>query len=156
AGSLELGTNTWKPDPGQKQHETGQQTGTSRRPAGSKTVRGVLRGVMWALVALAGLALLAAPATARVTLRRRRLRGGTRDGTAAGGAAGAVTPQQARTRVRACWAELLDVGADLGIPLRPSDSPRMVVARLDAYLSAGPEAGQDRVAAARAALARLA
>jgi hypothetical protein len=32
----------------------------------------------------------------------------------------------------------------------------MAVARLDAYLSAGPEAQEDRVVAARAALARLA
>jgi transglutaminase-like putative cysteine protease len=152
-GKLDLGANTWTPDPGQKQLETGGQTGTA---ASTGLGHRVLPIVFWALIALAGLALLGTPALIRVGLRRRRLHGDppNRSGTAA--ARAAPSAAQASARVRAGWAELLDVATDLGIPLRPSDSPRMVIARLDRYLSAGPEADEDRVVAARAALTRLA
>jgi len=108
------------------------------------------------LIGLAGLALLATPAIARVVLRRRRLGGDPPRRGAGPTASPAASAAEASARVRAAWTELLDVATDLGIPLRLSDSPRMVIARLDRYLSAGPEANEDRVVAARAALTRLA
>lgn len=152
-GKLDLGANTWAPAPGQRQLETGGQTATA---ASAGLGHLVLRIVFWALIALAGLALLGTPALVRIGLRRRRLRGDPTNRSGPAAARAAPTPAQANARVRAGWAELLDVATDLGIPLRPSDSPRMVIARLDRYLSAGPEADEDRVVAARAALARLA
>ncbi|ADP80401.1 transglutaminaseTgpA domain-containing protein [Pseudofrankia inefficax] len=153
-GDLDLGTNTWKPQPGQKQLETGGQTGTAAGSTG--TVHGVIRVAIWVLIALAGLALLATPAIARVVLRRRRLGGDPARRGSGPEPSAAAAAAEASARVRAGWTELLDVATDLGIPLRLSDSPRMVIARLDRYLSAGPEATEDRVVAARAALARLA
>jgi len=84
------------------------------------------------------LLLAAMPAIVRVRRRRARLRPG-RHGPGAGppddggaGTAGAVA------QVHDGWAELLDVAADLGVTIRPSDSPRAGVARLTAYLDAEP------------------
>jgi len=158
-----LGDTTWSPGPDQHQTETGAQAqtpapgSTAGSPAGaggmSRAAHVALWVGIWLLVALAVLGLLFAPAIARRIIRRRRLRAGPR-ARAAGGAAGAG-PVQAQERVRAGWAELLDVATDLGIPLRPSDSPRMVVARLSGYLAAGPEAADERVVAALAALRRI-
>jgi len=159
-----LGNTTWSPGADQHQTETGQQTAATATPGpggrtgeqgGSSSRAHVARWVaIWLLIALAVLGLLLAPAIARRVIRRRRLRAGPRAAVVTPGAAGAG-PAQVNARVRAGWAELLDVATDLGIPLRPSDSPRMVVARLSSYLLAGPEAQDDQVRAALAALGRI-
>ncbi|ONH30495.1 DUF3488 and transglutaminase-like domain-containing protein [Pseudofrankia asymbiotica] len=165
-----LGDSTWAPGPDQHQSETGQQPAATATPGvdtGAGTGKADQQGGtghaahialwvgIWLVVALAALGLLFAPAIARRVIRRRRLRVGPRAEAVTAGTAGDA-PARASARVRAGWAELLDVSTDLGIPLRPSDSPRMVVARLSSYLSAGPEAEDDeRVIAARAALNRI-
>jgi hypothetical protein len=115
--------------------------------ARSKSGHAGLAWLAWSLLVVAVLAGVSAPGVARVVLRRRRLA----PTTAAGGPSG-----RAVARVHAAWAELVDVAADLGIRLQPSDSPRTGAARLSAYLDAGPEIDDQDVAAARAALARLA
>jgi transglutaminase-like putative cysteine protease len=163
-----VGTNTWSPRPGQKQTETGHAgaggmtgaSGASGQRAGGlgSAGRTALWVLLWVLVGLAGLALLAGPAIARLVIRRQRLRGGRSRAAGTVTAGGGTADTDARVtnaRVRAGWAELLDVATDLGIALRPSDSPRMVVDRLNSYLTAGPEADDERVVAAAAALARL-
>ena len=155
AGSVDVGTNTWKPDPGQKQTETGLPSGAETDQHGLAG-HNLLRVLLWIVVALAGLTLLVSPALARVVLRRRRLRGPARSAAQSAEPVTPTTAEELSARVRAGWAELLDVATDLGIPLRPSDSPRMVCARLDGYLSAGPEPPRERLLAAREALTRLA
>ncbi|MDT3445282.1 transglutaminaseTgpA domain-containing protein [Pseudofrankia sp. BMG5.37] len=163
-----LGDSTWSPGSDQHQSETGQQPAATATPgagAGTGGETGEQGGTgraahialwvgIWLVVALAALGLLFAPAIARRVIRRRRLRVGPRADAATADTAGDASAR-ASARVRAGWAELLDVSTDLGIPLRPSDSPRMVVARLSSYLSAGPEADDERVVAARAALGRI-
>ncbi|WP_007519224.1 transglutaminaseTgpA domain-containing protein [Pseudofrankia saprophytica] len=159
-----LGDNTWAPAADQHQSETGQQPAATAtlgagEETGARTGMGraahlVLWVGIWLLVALAAIGLLLAPAIARRVIRRRRLRAGPAADAATADAVG-EEPMRASARVRAGWAELLDVSTDLGIPLRPSDSPRMVVARLSSYLSAGPEAQDEQVVAARAALSRI-
>jgi transglutaminase-like putative cysteine protease len=116
-----------------------------------KSDRPVLAWLGWGLLALAVLAAVSLPGVARVIMRRRRL---APSGGAGAGRAG--PPGASVDRVHAAWAELIDVAADLGIQLQPSDSPRAGAARLTAYLEAGPEAEEDDVGAARAALERLA
>jgi transglutaminase-like putative cysteine protease len=88
--------------------------------------------LIWSAVAAGALAvgaLLALPAVVRRSLRRRRLRGG--------GPQGGPARAEAAARVHAAWAELVDVATDLGVTIRPSDSPRAGAARLRAYLDAG-------------------
>ncbi|MBX6390162.1 MAG: hypothetical protein IRZ08_14410, partial [Frankia sp.] len=157
AHPLDLGTTTWSP--GQEAAGEPAAPGTEAAPPTDGQDDGgmpaALRAVaLYGCIGLAVLLVLAGPATARRLIRRRRLRGGPVP--AAEGSAAAEAGGEAGTRVRAGWAELLDVATDLGIPLRPSDSPRGVAARLGAYLAAGPEADEPRIAQARAAIDRLA
>ncbi|MBL7501608.1 transglutaminase domain-containing protein [Frankia sp. CNm7] len=160
----DTGDNTWSPDPDQRQTEIGQDVAASPEVTpgtdgagadggtASRTGKILLRAALILLIVVGGAALLGGPAIARRVIRRRRLRASAVPSTAGPPAEAGVL---ARARVRAGWAELLDLATDLGIPLRPSDSPRMVVGRLKGYLVAGPEAETPKVADAVKALERL-
>ena len=98
------------------------------------------------LGALAALAVVGAPALARVVRRRRRtavMRGGGRGGDGP---------------AEAAWAELLDCAVDLGLigqgtPL-PSRTPGAVVARLAEALGAGASAAGESLGALESAVVR--
>ncbi|CAO5167862.1 protein-glutamine gamma-glutamyltransferase [Frankia sp. AiPs1] len=92
----------------------------------------------WTLALLVAAAplllLLSVPALVRLRRRRARLRPGRH----AGGPGPATDPGGSVGQVHDAWAELLDVAADLGITIRPSDSPRGGITRLASYLDAEP------------------
>ncbi|CAO5232887.1 protein-glutamine gamma-glutamyltransferase [Frankia sp. AgKG'84/4] len=151
-GSGPLPVPTTGPAPGSTDSPAPDADGT-----GTDAAAGIPSWAVGLIVAaVLGLMLLAAPAA----LRRRRRRGRLRPGPAPPG--GQRDPGQ----VHLAWAELLDVAADLGVTIRPSDSPRAGVARLAAYLDAEPAGGLSDAAPAdaspttfpeaRAALGRLA
>ncbi|MCK9922359.1 transglutaminaseTgpA domain-containing protein [Frankia sp. AgPm24] len=103
----------------------------------------------WAIVLLvaAGPVLLALAVPGLIRLRRRRTR--LRPGRHAGGAdaASGAGAHGSVDQVHDAWSELLDVAADLGVTIRPSDSPRTGVARLSSYLDAEPTPGGGPVRA---------
>ncbi|MCK9896919.1 transglutaminaseTgpA domain-containing protein [Frankia sp. AgB32] len=154
-GSEPVPVPTTGPTPGSAASQAPTTNGTDTSAAPS------LPG--WAIVLIVAavlvLVLLAVPATLRIRRRRGRLRPVRGGGTPADG-------RQSAEQVHLAWTELLDVAADLGVTIRPSDSPRAGVARLAAYLDAEPADGlsdavPDDAAAttfpeARAALGRLA
>jgi transglutaminase-like putative cysteine protease len=129
-----------EPGPGATPDHSGAQAAAptaAPTPAAPDAGRGEAGAdlLIWSAVAAAALAagaLLALPAVVRRSLRRRRLR--------AGGPPGGPPRADPAARVHAAWAELVDVATDLGVTIRPSDSPRAGAARLRAYLDAGTDA----------------
>ncbi|KDA44011.1 MULTISPECIES: transglutaminaseTgpA domain-containing protein [unclassified Frankia] len=108
--------------------------GAARSGDDASTSTEIPSWVVWLCAALPVLGLLAVPAIIRIRRRRVRLRPAEDDPPDPSGAT--------VERVHDAWAELLDVAADLGIMIRPNDSPRAGVARLTAYLDAEPTTAQ--------------
>ncbi len=72
-----------------------------------------------------------------------------------GGSANHAGAATADARVHAAWAELADLTFDLGVPLRPNESPRASALRLADHIAACPEIRASDAEAARAALLRI-
>jgi transglutaminase-like putative cysteine protease len=110
--------------------------------------------IFWVSRILFGACLVVAllvPAMVRIARRRRRFAAVAPDGSAAGGGPAAVD-----ARVHTAWAELVDLTFDLGIPLRPNESPRAGALRLADRIAASAEVREPDAEAARAALTRIA
>ncbi|WP_322749564.1 MULTISPECIES: DUF3488 and transglutaminase-like domain-containing protein [unclassified Frankia] len=110
--------------------------------------------IRWGARALLGtgiVVVLLLPAMVRIARRRRRvavaMTGGhpDRDGSTA-----------VDVRVHAVWAELTDLTADLGLPLRSNESPRAVAMRLADHIAASAEVAAPDAETARAALFQIA
>ncbi|WP_239337226.1 DUF3488 and transglutaminase-like domain-containing protein [Frankia sp. CiP3] len=110
----------------------------------------IIRWLSRTLVGTGIVTVLLLPALVRVTRRRRRLATAMTGGSA--NHAGAAT---ADARVHAAWAELADLTFDLGVPLRPNESPRASALRLADHIAACPEIRASDAEAARAALLRI-
>src|SRR4029077_6221725 len=98
-------------------------TAPSAAPTSTPTTSSSVR---WAPIAAAVLVVaLAAPGTARLVRRRRRLRSGRRGGEPRARGLGSGRGVAARReRVRAAWRELADSARDVGRPWSSSRTPR--------------------------------
>ncbi len=122
------------------------------QPTGGGPLPGVL---WWVLLGTGVLSILGGPALVRMVRRRHRLVAAMRDSPDGDEAT------MADARAHAAWAELTDLCADLGMPLRPNESPRASAARLIAHITANariPERmiREEEIEAARTALTRIA